>query len=39
VASGIAGQVYKILGEQNYFGPQQTASSEAPLLATMTCCQ
>jgi cell division protein FtsI/penicillin-binding protein 2 len=39
VASGIAGQVYKILGEQNYFGPQQTASSEAPLLATMSCCQ
>ena len=39
VASGIAGQVYKILGEQNYFGSQQTALSAAPLLATMSCCQ
>ncbi len=39
VASGIAGQVYKILGEQNYFGPQQTASGSVPLLATMSCCQ
>jgi cell division protein FtsI/penicillin-binding protein 2 len=39
VASGIAGQVYKILGEQNYFGPQQTASARMPLLATMSCCQ
>jgi cell division protein FtsI/penicillin-binding protein 2 len=39
VASGIAGQVYKILGEQNYFGPQQTAWNGAPLLATMGCCQ
>jgi cell division protein FtsI/penicillin-binding protein 2 len=38
-ASGVAGQVYKILGEQNYFGPQQTASGGAPLLATMSCCQ
>lgn len=38
-ASGVAGQVYKILSDQNYFGPQQTASWEAPLLATMGCCQ
>ena len=34
VASGIAGQVYRILGEQNYFSGQQTASAGAPLLAT-----
>jgi penicillin-binding protein 2 len=38
-ASGVAGQVYKILAGQNYFGPQQTASRATPLLATMSCCQ
>ena len=37
-ASGVAGQVYKILSEQNYFGGQQTASGE-PVLATIGCCQ
>jgi penicillin-binding protein 2 len=39
IASGVAGQVYKILGEQHYFGPQQTASARTPVLATMSCCQ
>jgi len=34
IASGIAGQVYRILGEQNYAGGQQTASAAASLLAT-----
>jgi len=34
IASGIAGQVYRILGEQNYFGGQQNASAGALLLAT-----
>jgi len=34
IASGIAGQVYRILGGQNYSGGQQTASAGAPLLAT-----
>jgi len=38
-ASGVAGQVYKILAEQNYFGPMQTASDKVPLVATMSCCQ
>jgi cell division protein FtsI/penicillin-binding protein 2 len=36
-ASGVAGQVYKILEEQNYFGtPQQSASGETPALAGMS---
>jgi hypothetical protein len=39
IASGVAGQVYKILADQHYFGPQQTASARTPLLATMSCCQ
>ncbi len=42
VAAGIAGQVYKTLAEQNYFGTavaQDSKTSIPTLLATMSCCR
>jgi len=38
-ASGIAGQLYKILNDENYFGSEETASRDVPTVGPSGCCQ
>ena len=38
-ASGVAGQVYKILNDENYFASQEAASDQTSALGTIGCCQ